>query len=511
MPFEPLPLTAETLTSLLNEGTERPGLDYKQRVDLNDTKETVVIAKHLGAMQIEGGYIVIGADNNGQPSGEVTENEANLFDQATLHSKVQRYLAERFDMRCSALVLKGQHYGLVCVLPHPDGFAPFKEDGVYSDQGGKPCTVFRKGDVFARHGTKSERWDQNDIRKIVETIRHQEREVAREEFRADLHAIVKEGGAATAATGPIAALTFSLDTDTLITTVLEQLRQKDEIPLTLLLRRALQDASSHVTAGDSDALDELLDRLISLAGVLLIIGRVDLVTQTIRALAAIYNLGFNPRGMDRSMLPISSADLGLRVITRVQALGALATRDAHWSTIRELVLQRPAVHDADYWQNWILRGEVMAARAGLLSDPQQGPAGKSPLSIAQEHVLRLSSLRPELTDSDEAVVTSLCQFDLLDCLIASSAKADRNRGAWLPDFARWSAERSDPVVVAVIEAADARSAIFPGSDQELADALRAIGEEANRFAFALGGWRGYTDPRIHMFLQQNPPASSATA
>ena len=84
MPFEPLPLTAETLTSLLNEGTERPGLDYKQRVDLNQTKDLVVIAKHLGAMQIDGGYIVVGADNNGKPSRQLTEPEAKLFDEATL-------------------------------------------------------------------------------------------------------------------------------------------------------------------------------------------------------------------------------------------------------------------------------------------------------------------------------------------------------------------------------------------------------------------------------------------
>lgn len=29
MPFEPLPLNEETLRQLLNEATERPGLDYK--------------------------------------------------------------------------------------------------------------------------------------------------------------------------------------------------------------------------------------------------------------------------------------------------------------------------------------------------------------------------------------------------------------------------------------------------------------------------------------------------
>lgn len=53
-------LTAETLIDLLNEGTERPGLDYKRRLDLSSKRETVAIAKDLGAMQVAGGYIVIG-------------------------------------------------------------------------------------------------------------------------------------------------------------------------------------------------------------------------------------------------------------------------------------------------------------------------------------------------------------------------------------------------------------------------------------------------------------------
>lgn len=504
MPFEPLPLTADTLTSLLNEGTERAGLDYKRRLNLNDTKDKVSIVKDLGAMQVDGGYIVIGADDNGQPSGQVTESEAKLFDQATVHSKVEGYLADGFDIRSTALQLDGRRYGLICVLPHPDGFAPFREEGVYTDSTNKPCVEFGKGEVFARHGSKSERWNQADVRKTTQTIRHQEREAAREEFRADLQAIVKEGGAAVTAAGPIAALTFKLDTDTLVNIVLEQLRRKDEIPLTLLLRRAPQEASTQITAGDSDALDGLLDRTISVAGALLTIGHTDLVSQTIRALTAVYNLGFDERGFDRAMLPISPSDLGLRVVTRVQALGALATRESQWPSIRELVLQRPSVHQADYWQNWILHGLVMAARAGLLNDARQGPAGMSPLSIAQEHILRLPYLRQDIGAEHNAAITSLCRFDLLYCLVASSTHADRARGAWMPNFARWNAERSDPAVVAVMEDPNARAAIFPGSDKELADALRAIAEEAGRFSFSFGGWQGYEDQRIVQFLDDHP-------
>src|SRR4051794_9799247 len=92
MPFEPLPLNVDTLTALLNEGAERAELDYKERCDLNDTFEVVSIVKDIGAMQIQGGYLVIGADDRGQPSGKVTPEHARLFDQATVESKFGRYL-----------------------------------------------------------------------------------------------------------------------------------------------------------------------------------------------------------------------------------------------------------------------------------------------------------------------------------------------------------------------------------------------------------------------------------
>ena len=48
-----------------------------------------------------------------------------------------------------------------------------------------------------------------------------------------MQAIIRESGAAVAASPPIAALTFRLDIDTLTSTVLEQLRRNDEIPLWL--------------------------------------------------------------------------------------------------------------------------------------------------------------------------------------------------------------------------------------------------------------------------------------
>jgi hypothetical protein len=210
--FEPRPLTEDTLVELLNEGTERPGLDYKARCDLNDTRDKVAIPKDIAAMMVHGGYVIIGADDNGRPTGEVTETEARLFDQATLQAKLRRHLADGFDVRCTALQVGGDRFAMICVLPHPDALAPMKGDGNYTDPDtGQTYKEFSAGDVFARHGTSSERWTDEDVRAIVGELRRQEREVAREAFREDLVALqAAQQAAGTVASGSATALDWNL-------------------------------------------------------------------------------------------------------------------------------------------------------------------------------------------------------------------------------------------------------------------------------------------------------------
>jgi hypothetical protein len=50
----------------------------------------VEITKDIGAMMINGGYIVVGADDNGRPAGKVAR--LDLFELATVHAKEARYL-----------------------------------------------------------------------------------------------------------------------------------------------------------------------------------------------------------------------------------------------------------------------------------------------------------------------------------------------------------------------------------------------------------------------------------
>ncbi len=152
---------AEALARLLGFGGERDWLDYKSQCDLSSTRDLVEITKDIGALMITGGYIVVGADDHGLPAGEPAHLE--LFDPATVHAKVARYIPKPFELRVAVQPHQGQAFAVIYVAPHPDGFCVFEHAGNYTEPGKGTRTVFRAGDVFARHGTASEPWNQRDI------------------------------------------------------------------------------------------------------------------------------------------------------------------------------------------------------------------------------------------------------------------------------------------------------------------------------------------------------------
>jgi len=63
---EPL-VSEEKLRQLLAEQAESASLDFKSDCDLRNKPDQVELAKDVGAMQMHGGFIVLGADDRGQP------------------------------------------------------------------------------------------------------------------------------------------------------------------------------------------------------------------------------------------------------------------------------------------------------------------------------------------------------------------------------------------------------------------------------------------------------------
>lgn len=241
---EPI-LTEEKLLSLLAEGHEQSCLDYKTTLDLRDRRATIELAKDVAAMQSEplGGYIVVGADDHGQVSGELTAALAKLFDESTLRPKLESYLSQPFTVRTAIHGVDGNSVVVIYVGPAEHGWCIFKENGEYEDSNRRKKFTFRIGDVFVRHGTSSERWNDSDRERIVQQIVVRRKESWRAEFRAELASLADATLSARKLEElPSSAVTWQLDADGFDQLITELIRRNDDIPLRQLLLKAPADA-----------------------------------------------------------------------------------------------------------------------------------------------------------------------------------------------------------------------------------------------------------------------------
>jgi len=149
--------SASYLTRDMNptSSTSRTAATWKE------TRDRVELAKDVGAMQVDGGYIVIGADEHGKPTGHLNPKLAALLDESVIRKKLIKYLPEPLEIRAATHRIGDHLVAVIFVGPNPAGMVVFRADGNYT--GGQ---AFREGDVFVRHGTSSERWQQHDIARI---------------------------------------------------------------------------------------------------------------------------------------------------------------------------------------------------------------------------------------------------------------------------------------------------------------------------------------------------------
>ena len=107
-------VTLEQLRYLLGLEHETQALDYKQSCDLNERRAVVELAKDVAAMQIDGGWIVIGANNSGVPVPPgVPDKDRKLFDEATLRPKLAAYLPLPFELHTAVHTIEGCTLALI--------------------------------------------------------------------------------------------------------------------------------------------------------------------------------------------------------------------------------------------------------------------------------------------------------------------------------------------------------------------------------------------------------------
>ena len=249
----------EKLGALLALETEYAELDFKRSIDLTKTRDLVELAKDVGAMQVRGGYIVVGVDGDGTACGELDASQKPHFDEATLTPKLRKYLPSRLEVATRWFDNAGSPLALIYVGAHPSGCAIFKADGQYEGDAGNTVGVFRAGEIFWHNGTRSERLNQDGLEEVMRRrVQHEkagwiaEREEVYRQALARLEAAYESRSVAVA---PLGALSFDLNSESLTAAAIELVRRQDTIPLTKLLADATNVAqagcSSSVTSRSS--------------------------------------------------------------------------------------------------------------------------------------------------------------------------------------------------------------------------------------------------------------------
>ncbi|MGB2875117.1 MAG: hypothetical protein WBB76_06535 [Gaiellaceae bacterium] len=511
-------VTDEKLAELLDLQTEHPMLDFKEVIDLTGKAGLVELAKDVGAFQVSGGYIIGGVDGHGKPNGEMDDCNAQLFDSANLVPQLAQFLPEPLTIQSRVTEWKGHTVVILFIAPHPEGCAVFKGVGQYPKPGGKKGemkVVFREGEIFWRDGTRSVRISQQGLREViarrvaaVKAEWMEEQQELREREREEIEAGYAGRELAKA---PLGTMNFGLSADELRVGVLELVRANDLVAVLHLLNDTRPRAMFAIERNEIETeLAELLDKLAAIATVGLEYEQVDLLNRVIGLFTQIYSLPLGPHddrafGMSTVINPKGKAPrVFLEVLERIYALGALAVRLRRWEVVRQLTLQCPDRLD-DYWKNWLRHGLTIASRAQRFTQERDGgqKVEVSLLTLAAQVVEREPSLRPDTNDQD-AILTSLAQFDFLANLAAIDGAGSVDSSVFYANWARFRQERIQPVADRLVSDQAVRQAIFRDhDDSDLAVALQKVGEAAYKEGIRYDGFSGWNRTPVGDFLSKH--------
>lgn len=151
-----------------NAKRESKYLDFKEKFDITQAQDWCEIIKDIVAIANSGGgCILIGAKNDGTPSGWDATPLLNL-DPAQITDKIAKYTGEQYaDFEIQEV--KKNDNRLVALLIYPVSVPMiFIQPGTYDIGDGRQKTAFGKGTIYFRHGAKSEPGNGKDLKECIE-------------------------------------------------------------------------------------------------------------------------------------------------------------------------------------------------------------------------------------------------------------------------------------------------------------------------------------------------------
>jgi hypothetical protein len=309
---------------------------------------------------------------------------------------------------------------------------------------------------------------------------------------------------------PLGSVNFDMETGALSIAALELARDEDTIALQHMFNDAIGRGRQAIRGEEIDTtLAELLDKLGCLAATFLTLELDHWVRRVVDVLTRIYGMPLGAGDAQRfeystQFSPQEIAPrVWLAILLRIYGLGALAARLERWDILRTIVIQRPQ-GASDYERNWLRHGLTMASRGQLLRERRdEGTIELSLLVLARDTVIRLACLRPDgIGTQNDEILTSLAQFDALANLVAIDDSGDIGGRDFYPNFARFYGHRVTPVVSRLLTDNEMRSVLFTRTDDELARALRAVGDLAHKEGWRFDGFEGW-GPEISEFVISN--------
>ena len=462
-----------------------------------------------------GGYILVGVDGRGSPSTKLGSLDPRQFDEARLRDVVKKWIPEPLHLVSQVHTVDGKTVVLIHVGPaRPHGFKVMDQDG-FDPALNRP--VFRKGDVLVRHGTASERWNPEDVSSVTEawvaTIREEERKRVGDVLR-DLE-LGQRGQSI--ATGPIGALTLALAADDFDAAVMEAIHGGQSMALRHMLLPVRAEVESALSRAEWAEVRRILDRITSAFAIAVTYEDTSTTSSILDVFAEVYALG-NEQNLPNPLPAYGDAPrLWFEIVTRLEAVGALAVRLRKWSFIRPLVLRTAGVGDT--YVSWLRHGLTAAYNANIVVTDDGKPLAGPLVSAARQHIDQLPALRPDYPnaqfsftpnsapDPADSLLDSVTQFDLLWCVLAVVSGHDRDH---YPSFSAFYARRSVPILDLIIGDLSVREQLLPEvPDAEVARAIQEVEEVANQEAWrtARRPW-DITSPQVEHFVRTNYTRSS---
>ncbi|MEV4348904.1 ATP-binding protein [Actinoplanes sp. NPDC049596] len=491
----------ERLHYLLGLQTELPSLDYKQKYDLGTAgKSRFDFVKDCAAMlsRPHGGYLVVGVDDRGEPVA--TGLRAADFDSSRLRDMLAKHLEGSIDVRSAVHEVATIPVVLIYLARRTDGLFPIvKSDFTYTEPGGTQRTALRAGDVYVRDGTSTRRWRSADLPSLLSPYV----EVARREERAridDIVAVVRQQyRGLEAALGPATALTWHLGQDDFDTAIVELSRRHDQAPIRLLGFDIARDGCALLDDPGDDApgrLQDLLDRAVSALAYGIVLDDRNLAERLTRALHEIYVHGLV---VDQPRNDVV-ATVQFTIVARVLAAIALAARIEAWWAVRPLTLRPVGTEPGAYERaSWLRHATVWNSRWNTAPTNADGhPIPGVLIAQAREIISRVPALRRDVAapvgafavgetpQRGDTLLDSLCQADLLWCLVAFLHGGKHGTRDFYTSFAALYEHRVQPMVRRLLTDDPAVDGVFPDTTPEdlreaLADVLKMASSEGARF------------------------------